>query len=155
MPSRILRSSLSTLLSIVSLIFSAAGKWATFSHSRRRAQEPFKHTVSKKDGRPLSIESALVHRHTNSLNLPTVTLIGFTSESLLHKMRLLTLATLGCENATISFATLSSELKVDVADVDMWVFEAIKEGYIDAKIDEVESAVIIRCVMFSHRKIFS
>lgn len=35
---------------------------------------------------------------------------------------------------------------MDESDVDLWVLEAMKEGYIDAKIDELESTVIIRLV---------
>jgi len=68
------------------------------------------------------------------------------SDSLLHRIRLLTLATLSCGHSSVSFATIATELKVDESDVDLWVLEAMKEGYIDAKIDELESTVIIRLV---------
>ncbi|RCH84856.1 hypothetical protein CU098_004215, partial [Rhizopus stolonifer] len=72
------------------------------------------------------------------------------SESNTHKMRLLSLASLGSENLSreLSYAEIASTLQIDVDQVEMWVIDVIRAGLVEAKLDQLNKTVIV------HRSIY-
>lgn len=63
---------------------------------------------------------------------------------LLTKMRFVNIAAIGAKKKHVPFAELMKELAVDEEEVELWVLEAVDKGFIQAKIDELASTVIIR-----------
>lgn len=68
------------------------------------------------------------------------------SNDLEHNMRILTLCSLAAQvspKREISFADISTALKVDISEVELWVVEAIAAGLLDASIDQLQSMVTV------------
>eukprot|EP00981_Chlorochromonas_danica_P016202 scaffold16029_cov179-Ochromonas_danica.AAC.2 len=69
-----------------------------------------------------------------------------------HKLRILSLCSLASQvspKRDLTFASISAALKVDVADVEIWVVEAVAAGLLDASIDQLQSVVTVN--RFSYR----
>jgi translation initiation factor 3 subunit M len=60
-----------------------------------------------------------------------------------QKIKVLTLCSLGAQtaNRVVSYEAISTALKIDVDEVELWVIEAISQNLIDGTIDQVNSAV--------------
>ena len=64
-------------------------------------------------------------------------------DGLVRKMRLLTLASLACDHATLPYATAATQLKVEENDVEEWVIQAIGAGLIDGRLDQLQNVVVV------------
>ncbi|EFA81648.1 proteasome component region PCI domain-containing protein [Heterostelium album PN500] len=76
-----------------------------------------------------------------SRNPSFLTDIGLKEEDCLQKIRLLSLATLTSEDASVSYASISKSLQIDEDKVEMWVIDAIASDLIDAKLDQLNRVV--------------
>lgn len=59
------------------------------------------------------------------------------------KMRYLTLCSLAQENNEITFAQVTTSLKIDQSDIEEWIIEAIVGGNLDAKIDQEKETLTV------------
>mmetsp|Transcript_17072 Transcript_17072/g.29836 ORF Transcript_17072/g.29836 Transcript_17072/m.29836 type:complete len:441 (-) Transcript_17072:413-1735(-) len=59
------------------------------------------------------------------------------------KMRLLTFSSMGMEKKELSYKEVAQALQVDEDDVEDWVIKATSAGLVDAKLDQLESRVVI------------
>jgi len=68
----------------------------------------------------------------------------------IHKMRLLSLASLGSENLSreLTYAEIASNLQISEDEVEMWVIDVIRAGLVEAKLDQLNKTVIV------HRSIY-
>ncbi len=63
-------------------------------------------------------------------------------------MRLLSLCSLATEHEEIPYDAIASTLKVDAADVESWVIEAVGSGLLSAKMDQLQKVVLVeRCAV--------
>lgn len=72
------------------------------------------------------------------------------SEKNIHKMRLLSLASLGSENLSreLTYADIAKNLQIPQEEVEMWVIDVIRAGLVEAKLDQLNKTVIV------HRSIY-
>lgn len=72
------------------------------------------------------------------------------SEKNIHKMRLLSLASLGSENLSreLTYADIAKNLQIQEDEVEMWVIDVIRAGLVEAKLDQLNKTVIV------HRSIY-
>mmetsp|Transcript_47097 Transcript_47097/g.108199 ORF Transcript_47097/g.108199 Transcript_47097/m.108199 type:complete len:145 (+) Transcript_47097:281-715(+) len=68
---------------------------------------------------------------------------GLEHEASSKKMRLLSIVSLGQKEKELSYAAIAAAIKVDEADVEVWVMEAIGAGLIGAKMDQVAKTVYV------------
>ncbi|KAF1805291.1 hypothetical protein V8B55DRAFT_1381061 [Mucor lusitanicus] len=68
----------------------------------------------------------------------------------IHKMRLLSLASLGSENLSreLTYAEIANNLQIPEDEVEMWVIDVIRAGLVEAKLDQLNKTVIV------HRSIY-
>lgn len=68
----------------------------------------------------------------------------------IHKMRLLSLASLGSENLSreLTYAEIAKNLQIPEDEVEMWVIDVIRAGLVEAKLDQLNKTVIV------HRSIY-
>ena len=87
---------------------------------------------------------------------------NISADALLQKLRLKTLASLCAESSELDFAKVAQVLHVSVDDIETWVINGaccmclcacgvmccavIRAGLVEAKIDEVNSRILVRCV---------
>ncbi|KAL4207445.1 hypothetical protein CU097_015690 [Rhizopus azygosporus] len=71
-------------------------------------------------------------------------------ENNIHKMRLLSLASLGSENLSreLKYADIANSLQIPEEEVEMWVIDVIRAGLVEAKLDQLNKTVIV------HRSIY-
>ncbi|KAI8976123.1 hypothetical protein BDB01DRAFT_804599 [Pilobolus umbonatus] len=71
-------------------------------------------------------------------------------EKNVHKIRLLSLASLGSENLSreLSYAEIAKTLQIPEEEVEMWVIDVIRAGLVEAKLDQLNKTVIV------HRSIY-
>lgn len=76
---------------------------------------------------------------------------GLDADEVLRKVRLIALTTLAARSATkeISYADLASALKVDEADVEAWVIDAIRADLLQARLSQPQS--LVRVISVSSR----
>lgn len=84
-------------------------------------------------------------------NKDLITKHGLSQEDLLAKMRLLTIASL-CSKATqaISYASLAADLNISEDQVESFVIDAIGQGVIDARLNQLTRTVTVLKTM--HRQ---
>ncbi|OBZ89096.1 Eukaryotic translation initiation factor 3 subunit M [Choanephora cucurbitarum] len=72
------------------------------------------------------------------------------AENNTHKIRLLSLASLGSENLSreLTYAEIANSLQIPVEEVEMWVIDVIRAGLVEAKLDQLNKTVIV------HRSIY-
>lgn len=72
------------------------------------------------------------------------------ADSNIHKMRLLSLASLGSENLSreLTYADIAKNLQIPEEEVEMWVIDVIRAGLVEAKLDQLNKTVIV------HRSIY-
>ncbi|KAI9315157.1 hypothetical protein BX666DRAFT_1959766 [Dichotomocladium elegans] len=75
---------------------------------------------------------------------------SFDSESNIRKIRLLSLASLGCENLAreLSYADIAKNLEISEDEVEMWVIDVIRAGLVEAKLNQLNKTVLV------HRSIY-
>ncbi|CEP11129.1 hypothetical protein [Parasitella parasitica] len=68
----------------------------------------------------------------------------------IHKMRLLSLASLGSENLSreLTYAEIANNLQIAEDEVEMWVIDVIRAGLVEAKLDQLNKTVLV------HRSIY-
>ncbi|KAI9499645.1 hypothetical protein BDB00DRAFT_948678 [Zychaea mexicana] len=71
-------------------------------------------------------------------------------ENNITKIRLLALASLGCENLSreLSYAEIAKALEIPEEEVEMWVIDVIRAGLAEAKLDQLNKTVMV------HRSIY-
>lgn len=79
-----------------------------------------------------------------STQVDDLTKEGILPDVVSRKMRLLSLATLANQSSTIKLSDVADVLKVDSSDVETWAVDAIVNGIIDAKIDQLESVIYVK-----------
>jgi translation initiation factor 3 subunit M len=72
------------------------------------------------------------------------------ADSNVHKMRLLSLASLGSENLSreLTYSEIASNLQIPEEEVEMWVIDVIRAGLVEAKLDQLNKTVMV------HRSIY-
>jgi translation initiation factor 3 subunit M len=72
------------------------------------------------------------------------------ADSNIHKMRLLSLASLGSENLSreLTYSEIASNLQIPEEEVEMWVIDVIRAGLVEAKLDQLNKTVMV------HRSIY-
>ncbi|KAI8646480.1 hypothetical protein BD408DRAFT_359834 [Parasitella parasitica] len=68
----------------------------------------------------------------------------------IHKMRLLSLASLGSENLSreLTYAEIANNLQIPEDEVEMWVIDVIRAGLVEAKLNQLNRTVLV------HRSIY-
>ncbi|KAA8499515.1 Eukaryotic translation initiation factor 3 subunit M [Porphyridium purpureum] len=64
-------------------------------------------------------------------------------EYCLTKMRLLTFTSLGIQCQELSYGDVAKALRVEAAEVEDWIIQAISCGLVDAKLDQIQEKVIV------------
>ena len=59
-------------------------------------------------------------------------------------MRLLSLATLGCNERELPYSLIAKTLQINENEVEMWVIGAISDNLIAGKIDQLKQIVLIK-----------
>ncbi|KAI8968942.1 hypothetical protein BDF20DRAFT_916369 [Mycotypha africana] len=92
----------------------------------------------------LSTYQEFVKSHPNAVKLCP------SPENNLHKMRLLSLASLGSENLSreLKYADIAANLQISEDEVEMWVIDVIRAGLVEAKLDQLNKTVLV------HRSIY-
>ncbi|GAM16831.1 hypothetical protein SAMD00019534_000060 [Acytostelium subglobosum LB1] len=67
--------------------------------------------------------------------------IGLKPDECMQKIRLLSIATLTSEDATVPYSAIAKSLAIDENDVETWVIDAIANELIDAKLDQLNRLV--------------
>lgn len=72
------------------------------------------------------------------------------SDKNIHKMRLLSLASLGSEHLSreLTYNDIATNLQIPEEEVEMWVIDVIRAGLVEAKLDQLNKTVIV------HRSIY-
>lgn len=65
------------------------------------------------------------------------------SDEVARSMRLLAICTLGAQEKLLTYEKISSTLQIDVADVEVWVVDAISNQLLEASMDQFNSVVKI------------
>ena len=60
------------------------------------------------------------------------------------QVRLLNLAYICAGHNTVAFGTIASALSIDESAIEEWVIDLIRVGLVEAKVDQVNSQVIVR-----------
>merc|ERR1712070_582226 len=60
-----------------------------------------------------------------------------------RKMRLLSLVSLGQANKELSYESIAAALHIGKDEVEMWVMEAIRNGLVHAKMDQIRELVVV------------
>jgi len=68
---------------------------------------------------------------------------GLDNEELTRKIRLLSLATLAGTKTELPYKEIASAIKVSEDDVELWVVQAISEGVVELRIDQLSRVVIV------------
>lgn len=76
-------------------------------------------------------------------NGPKLQALNISEAPLLHKVRLLALASLCAKQSSIEFATIANTLQVPADETELWIIDVIRAGLVEAKIDEVNEKVIV------------
>jgi len=80
----------------------------------------------------------LYEEHTDFINQ------NLDHNACISKMSLLTFLTMASHQSHISFSDLSNQLNLDVDDIEDFIVEAIQNGLVHAKIDQVNETIVIR-----------
>ncbi|KLT41776.1 hypothetical protein CC85DRAFT_275568 [Cutaneotrichosporon oleaginosum] len=98
-----------------------------------------------------AVEKAAAWSKTNAAYVEKLGVAGLDAEEVLRKVRLIALTTLAARSATkeITYADLAGALKVDEADVEAWVIDAIRAGLLQARLSQPQS--IVRVISVSSR----
>ena len=59
-------------------------------------------------------------------------------------MRLLNLAYICAGHNTVAFSTIAGALSIEEGAIEEWVIDLIRVGLVEAKVDQVNSQVIVR-----------
>jgi len=84
---------------------------------------------------------SFLHFQTSNPNFLQST--GLTEESCLRKIRLLSLASLGAENAEVTYGLIAQTLQISEEDVEDWIIDAVSIKLIEAKINQLKRSVTI------------
>jgi len=77
-------------------------------------------------------------------NKSTIESLKLCHENNAHKMRLLTLISIVCSKNDIQYQTVADALVIDIAHVENWIIEAIGKNLLEAKLDQINSKILIR-----------
>lgn len=73
---------------------------------------------------------------------------GVSHESCVRYMRILSLCSLAAEHEEIPYQLVADTLQTDLNEVEKWVIGAVSSGLLSAKMDQLQSKVIVeRCVV--------
>ena len=68
---------------------------------------------------------------------------GIDHETCERKMRLLSMVSLAQANKELTYASIASALRIGKDEVEMWVLEAIRNGLVEAKMDQIRELVVV------------
>ena len=68
---------------------------------------------------------------------------GIEHEACERKMRLLSMVSLAQANKELTYASIASALHIGKDEVEMWVMEAIRNGLVNAKMDQIRELVVV------------
>jgi translation initiation factor 3 subunit M len=63
-----------------------------------------------------------------------------------RKMRLLSLCTLASSKAEMKYSEIAACMQISEAEVEAWVIKAITAKLLDAKMDQINKTVVVKCV---------
>ncbi|OAP55089.1 hypothetical protein AYL99_10789 [Fonsecaea erecta] len=68
------------------------------------------------------------------------------AETLSHKIRLLTLATIAASSTTrsVPYSTIASALQIPSEDVEMWVIDTIRAGLVEGKLSQLKQEFLVQ-----------
>jgi len=73
---------------------------------------------------------------------------GVTPENCVRYMRILSLCSLAAEHEEIPYQVVADTLQTEMKDVEKWVIAAVSSGLLSAKMDQLQSKVVVeRCVV--------
>jgi len=73
---------------------------------------------------------------------------GVSPENCVRYMRILSLCTLAAEHEEIPYQVVADTLQTKLEDVEKWVIAAVSSGLLSAKMDQMQSKVVVeRCVV--------
>ncbi len=73
---------------------------------------------------------------------------GVSPEHCVRYMRILSLCSLAAEHEEIPYQVVADTLQTDLKDVEKWVIAAVSSGLLSAKMDQLQSKVVVeRCVV--------
>jgi len=77
---------------------------------------------------------------------------GLAEAHCLHKMRLLSLASLGAESNEVPYALIAQTLQISEDDVEMWIIDAVSAKLLEAKLNQVKR---VANVSFCVQRVFT
>ena len=81
-------------------------------------------------------------------NPTTCTDNNISEEEAIRHMRLLSLCSLATEHEEIPYDAIAKTLQVDQSEVESWVIAAVSSGLLSAKMDQLQSVVMVeKCVV--------
>jgi translation initiation factor 3 subunit M len=88
------------------------------------------------------------YRAFSKKNPDFVSKSGLVADQIVHKLRLLSLATLaaGHVGGDVPYSTIAETLEIQESEVELWVIDGIRTGLIDAKMNQLKKVVVIRWV---------
>ncbi|BEI83508.1 hypothetical protein CcaverHIS002_0401120 [Cutaneotrichosporon cavernicola] len=98
-----------------------------------------------------AVDKAAAWAKANGAYVDSLGVAGLDADEVLRKVRLVALTTLAARSATkeISYADLAGALKVDEAEVEAWVIDAIRAGLLQARLSQPQS--LVRIISVSSR----
>jgi translation initiation factor 3 subunit M len=98
-----------------------------------------------------AVDKAAAWAKTNAAYVEKLGVAGLDADEVLRKVRLVALTTLAARSATkeISYVDLAGALKVDEAEVEAWVIDAIRAGLLQARLSQPQS--LVRVISVSSR----
>ncbi|EXJ59400.1 uncharacterized protein A1O5_12281 [Cladophialophora psammophila CBS 110553] len=79
-------------------------------------------------------------------NLSDLGIPDSAAETLSHKIRLLTLATIAASSTTrsVPYSTIASALQIPSEDVEMWVIDTIRAGLVEGKLSQLKQEFLVQ-----------
>ncbi|KIW26430.1 uncharacterized protein PV07_09525 [Cladophialophora immunda] len=79
-------------------------------------------------------------------NLADLGIPDSAAETLSHKIRLLTLATIAASSTTrsVPYSTIASALQIPSEDVEMWVIDTIRAGLVEGKLSQLKQEFLVQ-----------
>ena len=71
---------------------------------------------------------------------------GLKKDECVRKMRLLSLCTLASSKAEMKYSEIAACMQIGEAEVEAWVIKAITAKLLDAKMDQINKTVVVKCV---------
>eukprot|EP00040_Diaphanoeca_grandis_P004316 m.28091 g.28091 ORF g.28091 m.28091 type:complete len:395 (-) comp15861_c0_seq1:367-1551(-) len=84
-----------------------------------------------------------VYQQWVSANPTVLTDLGLDADDMLRKVRLLRLAFICAESASVGYTEIATALAIEEDDVEMWIIDVIGANLVEAKVDQVNKKIYV------------